>query len=130
MDPKFEVPVEVVAILAVLASAIFFVAVLAWGVGDSQKRGQPGWLFILLFIFLGPLGLVLWLVMRPSKLAQRSHEYYGHVEDALAAASSLDQLGEWDHAIALYESVAHRWPDHKEFVVECQKLIKEKMTPA
>lgn len=66
--------------------------------------------------------------MRPSKLTLRPHEYYEQVEVALAAASSLDQLGEWDHAIGLYESVAHRWPDHKDFVTECQKLIKEKMS--
>jgi hypothetical protein len=116
--------------LAVLATVTFVAAILAWGVGDSQKRGQPGWLFIFLFVFLGPLGIIVWLIARPSRLAQRSHESYGRAEDALAAASSLDQLGEWDHAIALYESIAHRWPGHKEFVVECQKLIKEKQSLA
>lgn len=127
MDPKFEIPEEAVAVLAVLGTVTFVAAVLAWGVGDSQKRGQPGWLFCFLFIFLGPLGFITWLVMRPSKLALRPHDYYEQAEDALAAASSLDQLGEWEYAIGLYESVAQRWPDQREFVVECQQLIKEKM---
>ncbi|MGI8980667.1 MAG: hypothetical protein ACR2FY_15680 [Pirellulaceae bacterium] len=130
MDFKIEVPDEVIAVLAVVGFVTFFAAILAWGVGDSQKRGQAGCLFLILFLFFGPLAVLVWLLVRPAKtLVQRLNENYSCADEALAAASSLEQLGEWEHAIGLYESAAYRWPDQKGYIAECLNRIKEKQSP-
>ena len=130
MDFKIEVPDELIAVLAVVGFVTFIAAIFAWGVGDSQKRGQTGCFFLIMFAFLGPLGVLVWLLVRPAKtLVQRPHENYTSADEALAAASSLEQLGEWDLAIALYENAAHRWPGQKGYIAECLQRIKEKQSP-
>lgn len=39
---------------------------LVWVYGDAEKRGKPGWLVVLLVLFLNwPVSLLVWLVFRP-----------------------------------------------------------------
>ena len=39
---------------------------LVWVYGDAEKRGKPGWLVVLLVLFLDwPISLLVWLVFRP-----------------------------------------------------------------
>ena len=99
----------------------------AWAVGDAQKRGQAGGVIVLLFWLFGPLSALIWLCVRPStKVSERSPESYSDPDDALAAAARLEQLGEWDSAISLYENVAKRCPEHHDYIATCVEQIKEK----
>jgi hypothetical protein len=34
--------------------------------------------------------------------------------------------GDWDEAIALYQSAAERWPEHVGYINECIKVINGK----
>jgi hypothetical protein len=98
----------------------------AWAVGDAQKRGNSGVILILLWLF-GPLSALAWLLFRPrTTLAERPVQEYTNADDALAAAAKLDMLGDWDEAIALYQSAAARWPEHGAYVTECMKSIDRK----
>jgi len=119
--------------LAVVLTAAFaaaYLGIVVWAIGDAQKRGQSGCLFLFLFWLFGPFAALVWLIVRPSTtVEQRPHDDYTNAEDALAAASRLDQLGEWHKAISLYESAAHRWPEHKDYAFECQKRVKAKLSP-
>ena len=39
---------------------------LIWVYGDAERRGKPGWLVVLLVLFLDwPISLLVWLVFRP-----------------------------------------------------------------
>lgn len=41
---------------------------LVWVYGDAGKRGKPGWLVVLLVLFLNwPFSLLIWLVFRPEE---------------------------------------------------------------
>ena len=64
-----------------------------------------------------------WSVMPPD---DRSPKDFTNCEDAIAAAARLDQLGEWDAAIAFYENIAQRWPEQRDYFAACVKGIKEK----
>jgi hypothetical protein len=50
-----------------LVIVVLFIAVLFWVVGDAQARGKSGGLAFLLVLLLGPIGLIAWLLFRPSK---------------------------------------------------------------
>lgn len=101
-------------------------ASIAWGIGDMQKRGYSG-SGMLLFLWCGPLSALIWLLVRPrTTLAEHPVQEYTNADDALAAASKLDMLGDWDEAIALYQSAAERWPEHEAYIAECIKSIKNK----
>lgn len=56
-----------ISIIPLLILAIVLLSVL-WAVGDARERGKSGFLVGLLVLLLQPwpLGLVLWLVFRPS----------------------------------------------------------------
>ena len=44
-----------------------------WAARDAEARGRPGWLvglFVLLLVW--PLGLILWLVIRPTRQTKGS----------------------------------------------------------
>ena len=60
-----------------------------------------------------------------TKMDNRSLDEFTR-DEALATASRLDQRGEWDAAIALYENAAQRWPDQRNYIEACLKGIKEK----
>jgi hypothetical protein len=99
----------------------------AWVVGDAQKRGKSGGVIIILLWLCGPLSALAWLLLRPrTTLAERPVQEYTNADDALAAAAKLDMLGDWDEAIALYQSAATRWPEHGAYVMECMKSIDSK----
>jgi hypothetical protein len=51
---------------------------------------------------------------------------YSNPDDVLAAAARLEQLGEWDAAIALYEKAAGRCPSHNGNIAACIRRISEK----
>ena len=98
-------------------------------VSDTHKRGEAGGLAVLLFLFFGPIRALYWLAARPPhKLVELNLDDYPNAEEALAAAASLDQNGEWDTAVALYQSVAQRWPEHALYVANCIKSINEMQT--
>jgi hypothetical protein len=120
-----------VPILIWLAFAITLLAVyagsVAWLVGDAHKRGYSGIAPFFLLWICWPVSALIWLLVRPrTKLVERPLDDYANADDALVAASKLDMLGEWDGAIALYQQVAARWPEHENYVRECIKAIDGK----
>jgi hypothetical protein len=99
-------------------------------VGDAQKRGRPGCAFLLIWI-CGPLSALIWLIVRPrTRFDERPVQDYTNADDAIAAASQLDLLGDWDQAIALYQYAASRWPEHGEYVLKCVEGINDKKAAA
>jgi hypothetical protein len=116
-------PLVLVLILAVWGSSA------AWAVGDAQKRGQRGGLLFVLLWICGPLAAMVWLLVRPSrKLIDNTIDTYTNDQDALDAALKLDQLGEWDAAILLYEGIAEKWPENSQYASACIEAIKERQT--
>jgi len=121
----------IIGLVCVAVAAVLYVAPAAWAVGDAQKRGQSGGLIFLLFYLFGPLSAIIWLAVRPrAKVVDRSPDEYANPEDLIAAANRLDQLGEWDTAIRMYEAAAQRWPDQSDYVAACIKQIKHKQSLA
>lgn len=48
---------------------------LVWAYSDAQKRGKPGWLVVLLVLFMSwPFSLLIWLVFRPEEKAPTSEK--------------------------------------------------------
>ena len=110
-----------------LVSLIAYVAPAAWAVSDAQKRGKSGALIAVLCLLFGPLSALVWLLVRPARTdLDRVPDDYNTADDALAGAARLDQLGEWDAAIALYASAAQRWPEQQDYIAACVKEIEEK----
>jgi hypothetical protein len=100
-----------------------------WAVSDAQRRGQSGGLLFLLLWVCGPFAAVIWYFVRPrTTLIERSFDDYDNEGDGLEAASRLEQLGDWDAAVLLYERVAEKWPENKHYVDECVKVIREKQS--
>jgi hypothetical protein len=64
--------VDVVAFLALLVGIVilpFYVWSIVWAVRDAAGRGKSGLLVAILVAFLNwPLGLVIWLLIRPDSL--------------------------------------------------------------
>ncbi|MCA9267201.1 MAG: hypothetical protein KDA41_01960 [Planctomycetales bacterium] len=99
----------------------------AWAIGDAQKRGVSAALPIAMFWLAGPFAALIWLAIRPAKAVdQKLPVDYRNADDALAAASQLDHLGEWDAAVSLYNHVALRWPEHAVYVENCVQKIRQK----
>lgn len=62
MELIFFLPV----LLFSLLGTVLYIATIIWSYGDAAKRGKSGCLVALLVAFLAwPLGLVVWLVVRP-----------------------------------------------------------------
>lgn len=111
-----------------LALAGGYLWTVAWAIGDAEKRGQSGGAVVFLFWLFGPLAALVWLSTRPSEtLTKRGPDSYTDPEDAIAAASRLDSLGDWDAAVQFYESIAKRWPEHSEYVGNCLSELQRKM---
>ena len=107
-----------------------YIWLVAWAVGDAQKRGDNGCLPIILLFCLGPFGALFWLMLRPGpSLSRHSPIDYSNPDDALVAASRLDSLGDWDAAIAVYRNVAVHWPEHATYVENCVADIRHKQAP-
>lgn len=49
------------------------------------------------------------------------------VDQAVDAAFKLETEGEWDAAIAAFQMVADRWPEHSEYVENCIADVKRKL---
>jgi hypothetical protein len=110
---------ETYHLLAALTLAIF-VSSTAWAITDARRRGRTGVGVVLMIALFGPFAALMWLVMRPKgSLIERLPVDYDYPDDALAAASKLDALGEWEHATALYQHAAISWPEHRPYVVQC-----------
>jgi hypothetical protein len=126
---------DILPLLIRLAWVIGFLVIYggsaAWVVRDAQKRGYSGAGLFLVLWACGPLSLLIWHLVRPrTELAERPVQEYTNADDALVAASKLDMLGDWNEAIALYQSVATRWPEHGGYAQECIKAIDTKKAGA
>jgi len=122
---------EMPAVLLIPLIFLLFLALwggsAAWAVGDAQRRGQSGGLLFLLLWACGPFAAVIWYFVRPrTTLVERSFDDCSTEGDALEPASRLEQLGDWDAAVVLYERVAKRWPENQHYVEECVKVIRQK----
>jgi hypothetical protein len=47
---------------------LVWIACCIWGATDASSRGKSGCLVLLLFLFLGPVGVIIWLLIRPEKV--------------------------------------------------------------
>ena len=120
------IPIIFVCVV-ILAFVVAYLGGVAWAIGDAQRRGYGGGIVVLLFWLFGPFAALVWLICRPTQsLLERSPDDYHDPEDAIAAASRLDSLGDWDAAIALYRSAAERWPEHAKYIENCINDIIEK----
>ena len=126
-----ETWVALIVLAVGLGGFALYLWVVSWVISDAQKRGTTGGLPIFLFWFFGPLAVAVWLVVRPSqRLAEKQSVDYSNADDALAAASRLDTLGDWDQALALYQTSAQRWPEHQAYIERCVEQINEKRSRA
>ena len=56
---------------------------------------------------------------------------YDDAESVLNAAGILDQHGEWDRAVKLYQHASRTWPEeHGKYAENCLAEIREKTTDA
>jgi hypothetical protein len=86
--------------------------------------------FVLIWI-CGPLCALIWLIVRPhTSFTEPTVQNYANADDAIAAASRLDILRDWDEAIEPYRYAATRWPEHGEYVMKCVERIDEKKVAA
>ena len=86
---------------------------------------------MLLMWLFGPPSAIVWLIVQPgAKLTERDPTGYSNAEDALAAASRLDTLGDWEAATAIYQGAAIRWPEHEEYIQRCLEHVREKQSLA
>lgn len=51
-------------------------------------------------------------------------------DDALDDASMLEKAGDWRDAIAAYQAIADRWPDHANYASNCIAIIQRKIDTA
>jgi hypothetical protein len=110
-----------------LAFLFLWVACAAWVINDAQVRGHSSCAPVLVLGVGGPFSALIWLLVRPrTRLVERPHQDYENADDALAAASRLDTLGDWDEAIAQYRYAATRWPEHSAYVDACVIAINDK----
>ena len=103
-----------------------YLAIIAWAIGDAQKRGYTGCGVLVLFWLCGPLTIPLWFLIRPRKVLDLSPIDFETPEDALEAAARLDNLGDWDAAIELYLWIVDRWPEHTDYIAACMRAIEGK----
>ncbi|TWU59521.1 hypothetical protein V7x_55990 [Crateriforma conspicua] len=58
--------------------------------------------------------------------AELDSEFPKNVDDAIAAASKLEKVGDWDEAIEAFREAADRWPDHATYIRNCIAEIERK----
>jgi hypothetical protein len=122
---------ETVAIIVVcgilLAMLGGYLWTVSWAIGDATKRGHGRGHVLFLFWLFGPLAALVWLIVRPTHtLVERGAHVYASADDAIAAASRLDSIGELDAAIELLQTVVERWPDYRAYAVNCISAIERK----
>jgi hypothetical protein len=132
MNDVVELAAGVVAVFLLFV----FMLVVWYGPGycavrDAYKRGQGSAVIILLWLLVGPFSALIWLAIRPSKtLLETLPREFTSPDDALSAAARLDHGGEWVASARIYESVAERWPDHREYANRCLEAIRSKQPVA
>ncbi len=50
-----------------------------------------------------------------------------NADDAIAAASKLDAIGDWRASIAAYRVAAERWPEHAAYIDNCIADVQRKL---
>jgi hypothetical protein len=131
METNLTTAVTQIVLAFVFFGGFLFITLgsISWTMRDAQKRGQSGGTTLLLLWLFGPFSALLWLMIRPrTTMAERPTTIYTTADDALESASKLDQLGEWDAAIALYETISQKWPDNSDYVSQCMKQIRQKQS--
>lgn len=64
----------IVGIILALVVFIIYIWSIFWAYKDAERRGKPGWLVAIVVAFLAwPIGLILWLVVRPSDSSYSRH---------------------------------------------------------
>ncbi len=58
---------NIAGILGVLFVIVITIFLIVWAYGDAEERGQSGCLVIALLLFGGIPGILIWLLLRPSK---------------------------------------------------------------
>ncbi len=123
--PQFSLRSLIIAITALcVACAVIKGFKLDWvdGFAKFAMLCMFGWLMVGLY----RLVWCSWLAVRPeAKVAVRPAEY-ANPEDAIDAAFELDMQGDWDAAIAVYDDVARRWPEHEQYARGCITQVEEK----
>lgn len=58
----------IIMIIIGLVALVFFVWSVVWAFYDARRRGKSPWLVAMMVLFMvWPVGLVLWLMLRPQK---------------------------------------------------------------
>ena len=122
-----EIVSVILGISVLLALVGGYVWSVAWAIGDATKRGYGRGAVLVLFWLFGPLAALVWLIIRPQHtvLEARIDDYISP-EDAIAAATRLDSIGEWDAAIDRFTAIAQKWPEHSDYVRNCITSIEKK----
>lgn len=124
------IPVILVSIAFLVAIGAYLWSV-SWAIGDAQRRGHGAGFILLLFWLFGPVAALVWLGVRPEQsLTERTPSDYNDPDDAMADASRLDALGDWDAAASLYRFAAERWPEHSAYIENCISEIARKQSAA
>lgn len=126
---------QITAIVIQILLLIPVIVVMAWvashAVGESQKRGYGTGLINLFFFVPNPLSGLIRMMVRPDNyLVERSPESYENSGDAFAAASTLEELGEWEEAIVLLKYSGKTWPQHIDYANNCIQAIRLKQSLA
>jgi hypothetical protein len=123
-----DIVLGALALGALAASLFAYVYVVSWTVNDARARGWEGPVVLLIFWLCGLAAVPLWFLIRPRhKLIDLQHAEFESAEDALAVASMLDSRGEWDGALAIYNSAEVRWPEHASYIQKCKAAINDRI---
>lgn len=126
-----EIVLLVLVAVALAVLMVVYAGAVAFTLRDAEARGVSGGLVVLLIYLFGPIAAVFWMLFRPDqKVVELSPADFDSAEDAMSAASSLDQQGDWEEAISLYDYVALRWPEHEVYVSSCIAAIRGKQALA
>lgn len=71
---EFFLGLGIVGIVLSLVLFALYIWSIIWAYRDAERRGKPGWLVAIVVAFLAwPIGLLLWLIVRPNDTT-----YYHH----------------------------------------------------
>ena len=122
-----EIVSAILAIGVLLGFIVAYCWCVAWVISDATKRGRGGVGLFVLFWLFGPLSALVWLMIRPqSTLLETRIEDFDSPDEAIAAGSKLDAIGEWDAAIHAFNAVAQKWPEHADYARNCISSIEKK----
>lgn len=62
-----------------------------------------------------------------STTTNRTPDEIASADDAIAAASKLDTIGEWHASITAYRAAAERWPEHATYIDNCIADVQRKL---